>query len=72
MRTRLITPLCFAAGVLIGSFIGGATRVGADAAQPRIVGTDGYLTGWDVINADGGIVCSDPYVWKGTRQIECD
>ncbi len=24
MGTRLITPLCFAAGVLIGSFIGGA------------------------------------------------
>ena len=40
-----------------------------NAAQ--VVGTNGYLTGWSVTK-DGDEVCSDPYIWTSTREIECD
>jgi hypothetical protein len=38
--------------------------------QPRVIGT-GYLSGWSITH-DGEEICSDPYVWEGTREIECD
>ncbi len=38
----------------------------------RVVGEDGYLLGWDVIDQNSDRVCSDPFVWTSTREIECD
>lgn len=57
----------FIAGMLFGLGIGIA--VTATAAQ--LVGDTGYLSGWDV-SINGETVCSDPYIWTNTREIECD
>ena len=60
--------------LLIGFMLGIAlgTVLSAYAAQ-RIVGDSGYLIGWDVVAlADGHLICSDPFVWTATREIEYD
>ena len=31
----------------------------------------GYFFGWEVTQ-DGNVVCSDPFIWPGVREIECD
>jgi hypothetical protein len=36
-----------------------------------VAGSDGYLLGWTVMH-DGEEVCTDPWVWKITKEIECD
>jgi len=36
------------------------------------VGGDGYLLTWDITNQDGETLCSDPFVWTGTKEIECE
>ena len=57
----------FLAGFILGLLVGGTTT--AIAAQ--LVGDTGYLMGWD-ITKDGETICSDPYVWTATHELECD
>jgi hypothetical protein len=37
----------------------------------QIVGGNGYMIGWD-IQKDGETICSDPFVWTATKEIDCD
>ena len=56
----------FSIGFALGLLLGTAT-----AAAAAVIGGSGYLMGWDV-TLQGHTLCSDPYVWSGTREIECD
>ena len=57
----------FLMGLATGLFLG----VVATASAAQIVGSTGYMMGWD-IQKDGDTICSDPYVWTATKEIECD
>lgn len=57
----------FLAGLVVGVLAG----LVVPAAAQRLVGGEGYLFGWDVLFS-GRILCSDPFVWSATREIECD
>ena len=54
-------------GFICGILIGAAGSVFA----ARFVGGNGYLIGWDV-SVNGEDVCTDPYIWVATREIECN
>jgi len=58
----------FLIGLLLGFFFG----VVIPASAALLVGHTGYLTGWDVVTTSGRTICSDPYIWMGTHEIECD
>jgi hypothetical protein len=55
----------------IGFIIGLIAGTAFPAAAASIVGRTGYLIGWTVTK-DGNEICYMPFVWTGTREIECD
>ena len=56
----------FFAGIILGLAIGASASAGA-----AVCAGTGYALGWEV-QKDGETLCSDPYIWAGTKEIECD
>lgn len=56
---------------VVGFFAGVICTIAVAASAAKMVGDSGYLMGWDV-TVDGEEVCSDPYIWTATMEIECD
>ena len=54
-----------------GCICGAAFATAISAFGAQLVGGGGYLTGWDV-SKSGETICSDPFVYPGSREIECD
>ena len=57
----------FGFGLVLGVLIGAATS----SLAAIIAGDDGYLMEWSVTK-DGEEICTGPYVWNATKEIECD
>ncbi len=57
----------FLMGLALGLLVGISSTVFA----AKLLGDDGFLTGWEVTVGDETI-CSDPYIWTSTHEIECD
>jgi hypothetical protein len=58
----------FAAGLATGLALASVTA----AVAATLEGDKGYLRGWDVTWGDGKTICSEPFVWPITHQIQCD
>lgn len=56
-----MTKIAFITGALFGFALAST----AEAAR------DGWLWGWTV-TVGNSTVCTEPYVWAVTREIECD
>jgi hypothetical protein len=57
----------FIAGFLLGSFLFGGM---VSYAGAKIIGS-GELTGIEVVDGSGNTICTDPYFWSATKEIEC-
>lgn len=71
----LLVSLVFLLGFEVGTSLSPSPVIAAPQPPATIVGENGYLTGWDVtITTDDGdeVKCSDPFVWKSLKEIECD
>ena len=64
-----------AMGITIGVLLDADSATAAGPPTPipvaKVIGDSGYLMGWDV-TYEGEVVCSDPYVWTASSEIECD
>lgn len=56
---------------IVGFVLGITTGLAGSVLAAQLVGGNGYLHGWDVMK-DGKEICSTPYIWVRTREIECD
>ena len=56
----------FVLGIVIGLTLGVTF-----SAYAAVVAGTGYLMGWSITKG-GEEICTDPFVWEGTREIECD
>jgi hypothetical protein len=52
---------------VLGLVIGLATGV----SHTVYAGSDGWMWGWEV-KVGKQVICRDPYVWHGVREIECE
>jgi len=64
-------PAPFWRGAIAGAAFGALLAAAASPMAQRLVGRDGPLSGWSVV-IDGAEACSDPWVFQGSRTIECD
>jgi hypothetical protein len=55
-------------GFVAGLFFGAASA----SVAAVMAGDAGYLFGWSIVNANGEEICSNPFVWTATNEIECD
>jgi hypothetical protein len=55
----------FVAGFFLGFLLAGGGAWAANCFG------EGYLMGWTV-TMQGDEVCSDPFVWAGIKEIECE
>jgi hypothetical protein len=62
--------LLFASGLLTGCLLLSSPII--EAASPRIVGTSGYLSQYDVVDEDENEICSEPWVDTRLKQIQCN
>ena len=61
--------------IFIGILIGVSLSFGIHAVAsggPEIVGGDGNLEGYEVLDRNGDRVCEDPFVSKDAKVIACE
>jgi hypothetical protein len=58
-------------GLVLGILLSSVITVGAGVAGSKIIGS-GYLTGVDVTDDDGDTICSDPFYYSSTKELQCD
>ena len=58
-------------GISLGFLVFSSSEVNSSTTPvAKVVGETGYLIGWDVVY-DGEVICSDPYAWTATKELEC-
>jgi hypothetical protein len=57
----------FVLSLVLGIVVGSALT----ATAAIVAGDNGYLNAWTVTKG-GEEVCSAPYIWVSTKEIECD